>query len=150
MLNKIGLKQAGLIFILVSIITIGVHLLVIFNVMPYTWINGGRSESFEIARQTSLRSILIFVFGIPITLLACDIIRIRWTKISIVVISIWLWINFALTCFGFVEQLLGTPFEKSVMSVVCAVGAIVGIRLALEKRRAGKVEGVTARSSLVN
>jgi hypothetical protein len=54
MIKRIGLKQAGLIYITMSIITVIVHLLVIFRLMPYTWINGGRSATYEIVRQTSI------------------------------------------------------------------------------------------------
>jgi hypothetical protein len=133
MLKRITLKQAGLIYISMNIVTIIVHLSVIFGLMPYTWINGGRSATYEIARQTSINSIPYFVIGLPIILIACEIIRVRWNSIVKKTFFILLWIVVAYTCLGLIMQLLGTPFEKSVMSVVCAVSIIMGIRLAIEK-----------------
>ncbi len=134
MIKKIGLKQAGLIYISMSIITIIVHLLVIFQIMPYTWTNGGRSATYEIARQTSINSIPYFVIGFPIILMACGIIPVKWNSITKKVLSLWLWIGVALASLGFIMQLLGTPFEKGIMSLVCAISVITGIRLAIEKR----------------
>jgi hypothetical protein len=134
MIKKIGLKQAGLIYITMSIITVIVHLLVIFRLMPYTWINGGRSATYEIARQTSINSIPYFIIVIAIALLVCGIIRVRWNSVVKKIISILLWIMVAYTCLGLIFQLLGTPFEKTVMSVVCVISIIMEIRLAIEKR----------------
>lgn len=134
MIKKIGLKQAGLVYITMSIITVIVHLLLIFRIMPYTWINGGRSATYEIARQTSIKSIPYFFIVIALVLLACGIIRVRWNSVVKKIISILLWIMVAYTCVGLIMQLLGTPFEKTVMSVVCAISIVMGIRLAIEKR----------------
>ena len=134
MIKKIGLKQAGLIFITMSITTIIVHLLVILNLMPYTWINGGRSASYEIARQTSINSIPYFVIQIALVLFVSGIIPVRWNSVVKKIISILLWIMVVYTCMGLIMQLFGTPFEKIVMSLVCAISIIAGIRLAIEKR----------------
>ena len=131
MIKKIGLKQAGLIYILMNIITIMVHLMVILKLLPYTWINGGRSAAFEIARQTSIGSIPYFIIGIPIILIACGVIHIKRHNIFKKIFTVFLWLIAGYTCLGFIMQLLGTPFEKFFMSIVCAVSAIMLIRLAI-------------------
>jgi hypothetical protein len=134
MIKKIKLKQAGLIYILMNIFTMIVHLLVIFRFMPFTWINGGRVTTYEITRQASIISIIYFIIDIPIILVACGIIHIKWNSVLKKIFSILLWTIVAYTSLGLIMQLLGTTFEKAIMSVVCAVSIIMGIRLAIEKR----------------
>ncbi len=134
MIKRIGVKQAGLIYITMNIITLIVHLMVIFGIMPYTWINGGRSATYEIARQTSLNSIPYFVILTGIVLVASGIVKVKWYSVSNKIISILLWINVAYTFLGLIFQLLGTPFEKVAMSLVCIISIVMGIRLAIEKR----------------
>ena len=102
--------------------------------MPYTWINGGRSASYEAARQASINSIPLFLIGILIALIASGIIRMRWNAVLKIIILIWLWFGVLFSSLGCIFQLLGTPFEKLVMSLVCATSVIAGIRLATEKR----------------
>ncbi len=134
MLKKIDLRQAGLINILMNLLAIIVHLLVIFQFMPYNWINGGRSATYEIALQTSINSIPILIIYALISLLASGIFQIKWNNITKIIISILLWIITISTSFGLILQLLGTPFEKFVMSIVCVISIITTIRLAIEKR----------------
>ncbi len=134
MLKRIGVKQAGTIYISMNILTVIVHLLVIFGIMPYTWTNGGRSATYEIARQTSFNSIPYFVVLTGIVLVASGIVKVKWNSVTKTIISILLWINVAYTFLGLIFQFLGTPFEKVVMSLVCIISIIMGIRLATEKR----------------
>ena len=134
MIKKINLKLAGFISIAINFITIAVHLLVIFQVMPFKWINGGRSETFEIARQTSINGIIVLLAFSFIILLACGVIRCKLNKVLKIILIAWLWVYVALNCFGLVQQLLRTIFEKLVMSVLVFINVIVGIRLAIEKR----------------
>jgi len=117
-----------------SIVMIIIDLLVIFQIMPYSWINGGHYATYEIARKGSINGILYFVIGIPIILLASGIISVKWNNVVKKVFSIFLWIVTLYTCLGVIMQLLGTPFEKIVTSIVCAVSLIMLIRLAMEKR----------------
>ncbi|AHF08422.1 hypothetical protein DESME_02330 [Desulfitobacterium metallireducens DSM 15288] len=66
--KKMNLKIAGIISVMVALITIAIHTLVILKIMPFSWINGGRSETFEIAKQTSTISIIILIFSIIISI----------------------------------------------------------------------------------
>ncbi len=135
MIKRIGVKQAGTIYISMNILTVIVHLLVIFGIMPYTWTNGGRSATYEIARQISLNSIPYFIVLTGIIVVASGMVKVKWNSATKIIISILLWINIAYTFLGLIFQLLGTPFEKVAMSVVCIISIIMGIRLAVEKRQ---------------
>ena len=131
MIRKINLKTAGIISVAVAIIAIMIHTLVILKVMPFAWVSGGRSETFEVAKQTSTVSIIILAVSIFISLWACEIIHLKGFKRFL---SVILWISFAYDCIGIILQFLGTPFEKLFTSVLCIINAIVAYRLAIEKR----------------
>ena len=60
-IRKIDIKKAGAISATMGIINIIIHILIITQIMSYTWVNGGRSVSFESARQTSLYIRIIFL-----------------------------------------------------------------------------------------
>jgi len=134
LIKKIGLRQAGVIYISMSIIMIIIDLLIIFRIMPYTWINGGRNATYEIAWHGSINGILYFVIGIPIILIASGIISVKWNNVIKKGFLIFLWIIIIYTCLGVIMQFFGTPFEKIVTSIICAVNLIMLIRLAIEKR----------------
>ncbi len=131
MIKKIGLKTAATASVIIAVVTILIHLLVILQIIPYTWINGGRSASFEAASQASWVSIIILVIFIFIYLWAGRIIPITRFKRLFTVI---LWLMFAYACLGIIMQFLGTPFEKAVTGVLCILNAIATFRLAIKKR----------------
>lgn len=133
MIEKIRLKQAGLIYVSMNILVIIVNLLVVFKLMPYAWINGAQTATYEITRHASLKSIQHCVIEFPIILVACEIIRVEWNDITKKVFSILLWVFVAVNFLSLVIQLQGTLFQKCVMSVIYAVNIIMAIRLAMEK-----------------
>jgi hypothetical protein len=104
------------------------------HVLPYTWINGGRSTSYQAAFKTSLSSIITILISILITLIASRIIPLRLNKFWTIVLIIWLWIGIPLDMIGIIQQFLGTIFEKSCMSIVTIIGCIMDFRIAMEKR----------------
>ncbi|AJA47027.1 hypothetical protein CPAST_c09270 [Clostridium pasteurianum DSM 525 = ATCC 6013] len=61
-IRKVHIKKAGICSVTIGVINIIIHILIITQIMPYTWVNGGRSGSFELARQTSLSSIYMTIF----------------------------------------------------------------------------------------
>lgn len=65
-IRKIDIKKAGAISATMGIINIIIHILIITQIMSYTWVNGGRSVSFESARQTSLSIRIIFFRGVDL------------------------------------------------------------------------------------
>lgn len=131
MIKKISLKTAGSICILISILTIIFHLLVIFKIMPFTWINGGMSETFEIALKTSFIGIVILLLWIPIYVVAGGWISLKKFKWLLTTL---LWVIFVFSSVSIVLQFLGTPFEKMCTSFLSIINAIMTFRLAIEKR----------------
>ena len=133
-LRKINLKKAGICSAVVGSINIIVHLFVIFQMIPYTWVNGGRTESLIAATELSIWSILITLINITIAIVASQIIPIKFNKIFGMALSIFLIITLPLSFIGVIQQLLGTMFEKTVMSVITIVGFCSDTRIAFEKR----------------
>ncbi|MBQ7469511.1 MAG: hypothetical protein IJS76_03720 [Pseudobutyrivibrio sp.] len=133
-IRRFDLKKAGYVSVLIGIINILVHILVITGIIPYLWVNGGRSESFSAAQSTSFSSILITIISILITVIASQIIPIRFNKFWGIVISVFLIVTLPLSFIGIIFQFLGTIFEKCVMSIVTIVGFCADTRIAFEKR----------------
>lgn len=133
-IRKFNLRKAGWISASIGGINIIVHLLVISNIIPYLWVNGGRTESFEAAQQISVDSIILTVINIIIALIASQIIPIKINKFWGIVISAFLILTLPLTLVGVAQQFLGTAFEKCVMSIVTIIGFCSDVRIAFEKR----------------
>lgn len=133
-IRKYNIKKAGFISIAIGIVAIAVHVLALLQILPYEWINGGRSPSYQAAFQTSISSIVMILISIMITLIASKIIPLKLNKFWTVLLIIWLWIGVPLDLIGIIQQLLGTSFEKSFMSIVTAIGFLMDFRIALEKR----------------
>ena len=133
-IRKFNLRKAGWISTSIGMTNIIVHLLVISNIIPYLWVNGGRTESFEAAQQISANSIIMTVINIIIALIASQIIPVKLNKFWGIVISVFLIITLPLTLLGVVQQFLGTTFEKCVMSIVTIIGFCSDVRIAFEKR----------------
>lgn len=129
-IRKISLKTAGSINIAAIIMAAIVHLLVILQVMPYTWINGGRSVSMEVQQQVSMTS--IFILAVMALINLWIIKTVRWNQVVYILHAICLWLLFIYSVIGAIMQLFGTPFEKICMSVLCVVNAIMYFRLAVE------------------
>ena len=133
-IRKFDLKKAGYISVLIGVINIIVHILVITGVLPYLWVNGGRSESLSAAQATSFSSIIITVISILITLIASHIIPIKLNKFWGIAISVFLIVTLPLSFIGIIAQFLGTIFEKCVMSIITIIGFCADTRIAFEKR----------------
>jgi hypothetical protein len=129
LIRKLSLKTAGYVNIIAIIITVITHLLIIFQVIPFTYLNGGRSLTIAGARQTSIISIFILALMIVVNIWA-----LKRLKKYIPLLKIMLWVLFAYSIFGTVQQLLGTTFEKFCMSILCMINVIMYFRLAIEKR----------------
>ena len=130
-IRKLDLKVAAYVNIAVIIVAIIVHFLVMIQVMPFTWINGGRSVNLAAAQQTSITSIAVLTVMILINLWACALLPI---KKLMILLKVLLWILFAYSIFGMIQQLFGTAFERFSMSILCITNMIMYFRLAIEKR----------------
>ena len=78
----------------------------------------------------SIINIIISIIGGVFTLIVGRNILYKYKR-GITVIC---WFFVVLWSFGFIQQLLGTPFEKMVCSLVLLLGVISNLRMAIEKK----------------
>ncbi|QFF99243.1 hypothetical protein PB01_10590 [Psychrobacillus glaciei] len=124
------MKTAVLMGIIFYCLTLSIHILIISGIIPFTWVNGGRSESFATQLPLSIISIFISIIGGVFTLIVGRNILYTYKR----GITIICWLLVVLWSFGFIQQLLGTPFEKMVCSLIVFLGVISNLRMAIEKR----------------
>lgn len=129
-LRKVKLERAVLMGICFYALTFLIQVLIMTGMIPLTWVNGGRSESLETQTPISIINILISIIGGAFTI---TIGRNMFRKYNRGV-TIIAWFFVVLWSFGFIQQLLGTPFEKLVMSLLLLLGVISSLRMAIEKR----------------
>lgn len=133
-IRKFDLKKAGYGVCIIGLFNIMVHMFVIFQIIPYAWVNGGRTASQVAAQEISVSSILITVINILIALVATQIIPIKLNRIAGITLSAFLILTLPFSFIGIIQQFLGTMFEKIVMSVVTIIGFCFDTRIAFEKR----------------
>lgn len=124
------MKTAVCMGIIFYTLTILIHFLILSESIPFTWVNGGRSESFAEQLPISVINIVISIIGIVFTF-SVGRIKLDKYKRGITVIC---WFFVVLWSFGFIQQLFGTPFEKMVCSLVLLIGVISNLRMAIEKK----------------
>ena len=133
-IRKFDLRKAGICSVVGSGIGIILHILVIANIIPYLWVNGGRTETFAEAQEISTGSIVIILVKILIALIASRIIPVRLNKFWGIFLSAFLVITLPVTLVGVIQQFLGTTFEKCVTGIVTIIGVCADTRIAFEKR----------------
>lgn len=133
-IRKLSLKKAGIISTGVGAINIVLHLLLMLNILPYTWVSGGMVQSFEQAYQISRMTIAITFITMLIKLLASEIIPLKLNRFGRIVLSIFLIINIPFDFLMVIGQLLGTIFEKCFTSILTIILLLADFRLAVEKR----------------
>ena len=87
-LNMVACEQAPSAQFIQICAGLVVHLLVIAGIIPYLWVNGGRTESLEAARQISTQSIIMTVVNIFIALIASRIIPLKLNRFWGIVLSV--------------------------------------------------------------
>lgn len=124
MLNKISQRTVRILIALFYSLTILIHILIIAKFIPYSWVNGGMSQSYEVQALQSIVSILIVIaIFIYVWIIYAPSKKIKnWQKRILYGIT-------ALWGLGLVQQLFGTPFERYVMSIVVVIGFISHILL---------------------
>ena len=125
------MKTAVFMGIIFYSLTILIHFLVISKSIPFTWVNGGRSESFAEQLPITVINIVISIIGLVFTVIVGRIKLYKYKR----GITIICWFFVVLWSFGFIQQLFGTPFEKMVCSLVLLIGVISNLRMAIEKNR---------------
>ena len=129
-LRKINMKTAVFMGICFYSLTILINVLIISGIIPFTWVNGGRSESFATQLPISIANIIISIIGGVFTLIVDGNMLYKYKR----GITIICWFFVVLWSFGFILQLLGTPFEKLICSLILLLGVISNLRMAIEKR----------------
>lgn len=124
------MKTAVFMGIIFYSLTISIHVLIINGIIPFTWVNGGRSESFATQLPISIINIIISIIGGVFTLIVGRNILYTYKR-GIIVIC---WFFVVLWSFGFIQQLFGTPFEKMLCSLILFLGVISNLSMAIEKR----------------
>lgn len=124
------MKTAVFMGIIFYSLTILIHVLIISKSIPFTWVNGGRSESFAEQLPITVINIVISIIGIVFTLIVGRVKLYKYKK----AITVICWFFVVLWSFGFIQQLFGTPFEKMVCSLVLLIGVISNLRMAIEKK----------------
>ena len=124
------MKTAVFMGIIFYSLTILIHFLIISKSIPFTWVNGGRSESFAEQLPISVINIVISIIGLVFTLIVGRIKLYKYKR-GITVIC---WFFVVLWSFGLIQQLFGTPFEKMVCTLVLLMGVISNLRMAIEKK----------------
>ncbi|MFC6039550.1 hypothetical protein ACFPYN_08955 [Paenisporosarcina macmurdoensis] len=128
-LRKMKMKNAVLMGLCFYFLTILINVLIISGIIPFTWVNGGRSESFATQLPISIINIMISFIGGVFTLIVGGNLLYKYKR----GITIICWFFAVLWSFGFILQLLGTPFEKMVCSFILLLGVISNLRMAIEK-----------------
>ena len=128
-LRKMNMKTAVLMGLSFYFLTILINVLIISGIIPFTWVNGGRSESFATQLPISIINIMISIIGGVFTLIVGGNLLYKYKR----GITILCWFFAVLWSFGFILQLLGTPFEKMICSFILLLGVISNLRMAIEK-----------------
>ncbi len=124
------MKTAVFMGIIFYSLTILIHFLIISKNIPFTWVNGGRSESFAEQLPISVINIVISIIGVVFTLFVGRSKLYKYKRRITVICGFFV----VLWSFGFIQQLFGTPFEKMVCSLVLLLGVISNLRMAIEKK----------------
>jgi len=118
-INNISTNTVKWLIAIFYISALSVQLLVVLKVIPYDWVNGGMSESYESQLMQSLVSLVIisalFVF---VWNLARQNGKVkRWKLRALYIITI-LWL------LGLFMQIAGTEFERYFLSLSLLLGVV--------------------------
>ncbi len=96
-----------------------VQLLVVLKIIPYSWVNGGNSESYESQVMQSLISLVIItvLFVFMCRLARQDGKLKKWKLQALYIITIF-WLV------GLFMQIAGTEFERYFLSLILLLGVV--------------------------
>jgi|GEM_PF-1537823 len=123
----LSLEFSLILAVLFYIVVICLHILILKKVIPHTFISGGRITSFEEQAKISTSSIGIALLGFSFVLLGYLSPNIRQTLIY----AILAFILSGFWTLSLVMQLLGTKFERYVMSIIVLLGVLSHLSLSL-------------------
>lgn len=131
LIKSISIEVSGYLAVIMLVLIIIVHGLVILKILPHTWINGGRSTSYESQRKQSMLGIIVLTIAILILLIASNIVTVSIPSILSSIINTILWVMVILLAVSTVMQLFGTYFEKYLMSIIAFILLVCVLRIAL-------------------
>ncbi|MEG0855342.1 MAG: hypothetical protein RSG52_02565 [Terrisporobacter sp.] len=131
LIRSINIETAGYLSVTIISLVIISHGLIILKIIPYNWINGGRSESYEAQKKQSILGMLVLFITIPFLLIASNIVIIDLGSMADKIINIILWISVILLTISTIMQLLGTRFERYVMSITVFVLLVCVLRMTI-------------------
>lgn len=79
-LRKINMRTAVFMGIIFYSLTILIHFLIISKNIPFTWVNGGRSESFAEQLPISIVNTVVSIIGVVFTLIVGRIKRYKYNR----------------------------------------------------------------------
>jgi hypothetical protein len=110
------IKQLIVIFYVSALL---VQVLVVVKVIPYDWVNGGMSKSYEVQLVQSLMSLVIIsVLFIFVLGLASQNGKVKQWKLRALYTITFFWL------LGLFLQIAGTEFERYVLSLSLLLGVI--------------------------
>ena len=126
-------KVAGIIFIILNTIIIIIETLIIFKLLPYNIIGGGRLENYSYTFITVFASIIILFIEIIFIII---VQKHNSNGKSNLFIKITLWIIFSYLCINLIGNILGkTLFEKVFMGIICVIQIINVIIIINENKK---------------
>lgn len=137
MIKRIPFRSAANIIIVISLLVTVFHMLVLFRIIPYGIVWGGRLTSVADMRSFELVSILVnFVLICTVAIRAGYL---RWA-VSTRTISVVLWAFACLFCLNTIGNLLAkATIETVVFTPITAVSALLCARMAMySKSHAGQ------------
>lgn len=115
------IENVGVLTVLAMIyyfLVILIHVLILTKIISFTWVNGGRSATYETQARLSVSSMAIAAIGIVIISVTPSLVDFMMGWIGVIIFG-------ALSIFwllGYVMQLLGTRFERYLLSFVLLFG----------------------------
>jgi hypothetical protein len=123
---------SGITFIILNIITIIIEILIIFKILPYNIIGGGRLKNYNSALRAAIISIIILVLEIIFIIIVQKYNRNGKTNLCIKII---LWIIFSMLCVNIIGNILSkTLFEKLFMGIICLLQIINIIKIIIDNK----------------
>ena len=126
--RKVPVRTAGIMTVVYYFLVISLHVLILGRIIPFSWVNGGRSQSFEAQIPISVTNIVIAVTCFVLMLIACRIIPNpwKWPRIPAWILTVY-WV------FGLAQKFLGTAFEKTVCAAILLLGVFSHFRIAVQR-----------------
>jgi hypothetical protein len=125
-------RFAGILFIILNIITMIIEALIIFKILPYNIIGGGILENYNSALRAAIISIIILGLEIIFIIMVQKYNKNGKTNLFIKII---LWIIFSILCINIIGNILGkTLFEKIFMEIICLLQLLNIMRIIIDNK----------------